>query len=133
MAEWLVRHLETIGAMGPDRIGRTARRSRCVKCGRAILTGLDRDRVAGVAHVDPLPLAPIGEALALMSGRRTYALHVGIGLCELQIRDHWQITGSPAGTRLDVLAEHTCDAVNLPSAVSVNVRRSAPLPAEPPF
>jgi hypothetical protein len=129
---WLIRHLQNIGAMGNDRVGRRARPSRCRHCGWPILVGLDADRCAWVAEVDPLPLAPLGEALALLSGRTTYALFVGAGVCELQVRDRWQIEGSPAGTRNDVYAAHTCDAIRLPSAPSVN-RLPEPLPAAPPY
>jgi hypothetical protein len=132
MPEWLVRHLETIGAMGNDRIGRGARPARCRHCSCSILTGLDGDRAAGVARVDPLPLAPMGEALAILAGRSTYALHVGAGRCELQIRDQWQIAGTPAGTRYDVMAAHVCGGPNLPEAPTVN-RPPTPLPDEPPF
>jgi hypothetical protein len=88
--------------------------------------------MATVAVVDPLPLAPIGEALALLSGRTTYALHVGVGVCELQVRSRWQITNAPAGTRYDVLAAHVCGGVRLPSASSVT-RLSEPLPLHPPY
>lgn len=129
---WLVRHLETIGAIGNDRVFRTARPAQCRHCSWSILVGLDNDRCALPAHVDPWPLAPIGEALALLSGRTTYALHVGPGLCELQRRDSWQIRGAPAGTRYDVLAAHVCAGVHLPQAPTVN-RLSEPLPTEPPF
>lgn len=132
MPDWLVRHLQNIGAMGNDRIGRRAKPSRCVKCGAVILVGLDADRCAWVAKVDPLPLAPIGEVVAILAGRSTYALHVGVGVCELQHRDRWQISGSPAGTRLDVLAAHRCGTTHLPSAPTVN-RMAEPPPAVPPY
>lgn len=130
--DWLVRHLQNIGAMGNDYVGRRARATRCRYCPCSILVGLDGDRCAWVARVDPLPLSPIGEALAILSGRTTYALHVGIGRLELQVRDRWQITGAPAGTRYDVLAAHVCGGVTLPYAPSVN-HLSEPPPITPPF
>lgn len=132
LPDWLVRHLQTIGAMGNDRIGRRAHPSRCVKCRRLVLTGLDNDRCAWVAIVDPLPLAPMGEVLALLSGRRTYTLHVGVGVCELQARDQWQIAGSPAGVRYDVYPAHVCEWVHLPQAPSVHRLPLSP-PALPPY
>lgn len=132
LPEWLVRHLQTIGAIGNDRVFRAARPARCRHCACPVLTGLDADRMAWVATVDPLPLAPIGEALALLAGRSTYALHVGVGRCELQIRDRWQIQGSPAGTRYDVMATHVCGGPWLPQAPTVS-RVPDPLPTEPPF
>lgn len=131
--DWLLKHLETIGAMGPDRIGRAARLHHCKDCGRYILTGLDNDLCAGVAHADPTPLSPLGEALALVGNRRTYTLHQASGRLELQLRDHWQIKGGPAGTTHDVLPEHTCEAVDLPGAPSVHQRYAAVLPDNPPY
>lgn len=120
MPNWLVTHLQNIGAMGNDRIGRRVHTRRCRHCRYTILVGLDNDMCALPAYVDPLPLAPIGEAVALLDGRSTYALRIGIGRAELQIRDRWQIAATPAGSRLDVLAAHRCGAGPLPSAPTVN-------------
>ena len=135
MPDWLAKHLEDTGKLGPDRIGRAARLHHCKHCGRYILTGLDNDMCAGVAHADPTPLSPLGEALALIGGRNTYALHQAPGRLELQIRDQWQIEGSPAGTRLDVLAEHRCGDQSLEGLTipSRHERTSSPLPHEPPY
>jgi hypothetical protein len=133
MSNWLIRHLETIGALGPDRVGRSARLHHCNRCGRYILTGLDNDLCALVAHADPIPLSPLGEALALIGGRSTYTLHQMTGRLELQARHRWQIEGSPAGTRYDVLPAHSCDAVNLPTAPSFHEIRTAVPLTEPPY
>jgi len=132
MPDWLVRHLEAIGVMGNDRIGRRIRATRCRHCACSILVGLDADRCALPVQVDPLPLAPLGEALAILDGRSTYALHVGAGIAELQYRDRWQIAGSPAGTRLDILSAHRCGTVRLPTAPTVN-RSTYRRTALPPF
>jgi hypothetical protein len=130
---WLWRHLEETGAGNPDRIGRQVRATVCRTCHAPTLTGLDNDMCAGVAHADPTPLSPLGEALALLGGRNTYTLHQASGRLELQIRDQWQIQGSPAGTRHDVLPAHTCEAVDLPGAPSVRLRYAAALPDTPPY
>lgn len=131
--DWLAKHLEDTGKLGPDRIGRAARAHRCKDCGQLILTGLDNDMCAVVAHADPTPLAPLGEALALIAGRGTYALHNAGDRLELVRRYDKQITGAPAGTRnYDVVAGHTCDAVNLPSLPSVYARPAA-LTGPPPY
>ena len=130
---WLAKHLETTGAGNPDRIGRAARIHHCKHCGRYILTGLDNDMCAGVANADPTPLSPLGEALALIGGRRTYALRQSSGRLELQLRDQWQIEGSPAGTRYDIVPAHTCEAVDLPSAPSVQQRYAAAESDTPPY
>jgi hypothetical protein len=130
---WLAKHLEDTGKLGPDRIGRAARLHHCKSCGRYILTGLDNDMCASVAHADPTPVSPLGEALALIGNRRTYTLHQTTDRLELQVRDRWQIAGTPAGTRHDVLPEHTCDAIDLPAAESVHQRYTAALPDNPPY
>ena len=88
---------------------------------------------AGVANADPTPLSPLGEALALIGGRRTYALRQSSGRLELQLRDQWQIEGSPAGTRYDIVPAHTCEAVDLPSAPSVQQRYAAAESDTPPY
>lgn len=132
--DWLARHLEDTGKLGRDRISRAARAHRCKHCGRFILTGLDNNMCAGVADVDPVPLAPLGEALAIIAGRSTYALRKTPGRLELQLRDSWQITGKPAGTtRFDVVAQHTCDAINLPALPSVLARPAEADHEHPPY
>jgi hypothetical protein len=136
--DWLARHLEATGKLGPDRIGRAARSRHCKDCGQVILTGLDADLCAGVVRVDPAPLAPLGEALAQIAGRGTYTLRRAgnaTGRYELDPRTSWQITAHPAGTdRYDVLAAHTCDAVNLPTTPSVLKPAAAPADLEhPPY
>jgi hypothetical protein len=47
----------------------------------------------------PLPLSPLGEALAVVEGRRTYTLRRAGGGWELDGRDHHEITWAPAGSR----------------------------------
>jgi hypothetical protein len=128
--------LETTGKLGRDMIGRAAKVSRCDQCGALILTGLDGDRCAGVARVDTTALAPIGEAVAIIAGRATYALYRITGRVELTRRDRWSIAGAPAGTRpYDVVAAHTCAAVDLPSLPSAYDRATnvAAATNEPPF
>ena len=130
---WLADHLENTGRRGRDGIGRRAYPHHCRACGQLVLTGLDNDLCAGVAHADPTPLAPLGEALALIDGRTTYALTRGPGRIELTLRDPWQITGTPAGTAgFDVVAAHTCTAVDLPGLPSA-YRPTAVALSEPPY
>jgi hypothetical protein len=132
--DWLAKHLEDTGKLGPDRIGRAARAHHCKTCGQLILTGLDNDMCAGVADADPVPLAPLGEALAIIAGRNTYALRKTVDRLELQLRDSWQIAGDPAGTtRYDVVAQHSCDAVNLPTLPSVLAPPAAAHLEHPPY
>jgi hypothetical protein len=46
----------------------------CPRCGAQILTGLDHDRTAAIAHVDAAPIDPAREVAALGAGYHTYDL-----------------------------------------------------------
>lgn len=97
-----------------------ARPRKCRHCKAPVLAGLDDELCGFPTTVDPTPLSPIGEALALLAGRTTYRLDKDQ---QLWRRDRWQIAGQPAGTvdRLfphDVVASHSCGAPPLPSIES---------------
>lgn len=125
LPDWLRRHLEQTQDIGPDAITRRVRGRACRTCGRFVLTGLDSDPpMAGPARVDPTPLSPLGEALALIAGLPTYELlWTGFRL-ELEHRSAQSIAGHPAGSRsgVDVVAEHQCGSVALPSLPSAHAR-----------
>jgi hypothetical protein len=73
----------------------------CRNCRQLILAGVDGD-VAGLgAFVDDIPLTRSGELLAVLSGRRTYAVDIRGALSR---RDRWRIR-TPAAV---VLPEHRC-------------------------
>ena len=102
--------------------------TRCPHCRADTLRGLDDPWAAGIITLNPTPLNPLGEALALLAGQRTVALEP-IGTLRLTRRGPAQITSRPAGTGLfDVLAEHHCHAPALPSLPS---RFPPPTPAGP--
>lgn len=110
LPKWLLAHLEEQGHL-VGGVGRRATIRPCADCRQATVTGLDADRCAHRATCDPNPLTARGEAIALIAGRRTYALRRLFGRLELDHRDHWQIRANPAGhpdNRYDVLAEHRC-------------------------
>lgn len=131
--EWLWRHLEQTGVVGPDRVGRTARATACRTCHGPTLTGLDNDMCATVAHADPEPIDTLGEALALLAGRKTYALHPSANGYELVLRYDKQIAGAqPGARRYDVLAEHACNSAALPGRPSAYTGITA-LPDNPPY
>lgn len=137
LPDWLRRHLEATQDIGPEAVTRRVRGRTCKRCGQAILTGLDADAAAGNAYVDPLPLSPLGEALAQIAGLATYELlWTGVRL-ELEYRDAWSIEGHPAGSRagVDVVAEHQCGSANLPSLPSAHHRptTAAGYSGPPPF
>lgn len=97
---------------------------RCPTCKASVLVGLNDDLAAFQVVVDPTPLTPIGEALALLAGRPTLHLHTDhTHRRYLARRDRWHIKGQPAGSidRLypfDVVAEHVCNADPLPACTS---------------
>lgn len=109
-APWLRQHLINTGRWNIDGINRAARARTCTHCPQILLAGLDDPRCAGPATVDPTPLSPLGEALALIDGRTTYTLTRRGNHLELDHRNQWTITAHPAGTQpgVDIVAEHRC-------------------------
>lgn len=113
------------GHLSPEGIGRRAQPRRCRDCHARILTGLDDDIAALRADVEPTPVTALGEMIAHLEGRRTYALVHNFGRLVLDYRDANRIAHRPAGTgRLDVLVEHRCASrTRFPTAPS-NLTRS---------
>lgn len=130
------RAIEDLG-YGPG-ITRRAHPHRCHKCGAWTVRGLDADVAATDAICDPIPLSPLGEALAYLrpaqrSQLQTYAL-VHNSRYELERRDAAIIADKPAGSpRQDVLRSHVCndrplsEPETLPSAFTV----AQPCPCHP--
>lgn len=114
-----------LGHLTIEGIGRRAQPRFCPTCRARILAGLDDDKAALRADVDPSPVTALGEMLAQLEGRRTYALVHNFGRLVLDYRDAGRIAYRPAGSgRLDVLAEHRCwSKTRLPVAAS-NLTRS---------
>lgn len=107
----------------------------CPRCHAPTLTALDGASPSPLLVVDPTPLSPVGEALALLAGRYTVGLWQAGTHYQLVMRDSYAITGAPAGTAgHDVLAQHVCNAPVLPSAPTAH-RPRVPAEAftEPPF
>ena len=74
----------------------------CRDCRQLTLAGTDRNRAALGAIVDNLPLTRGGELLAVLSGRKVYALDIRGALNR---RDRWMIR---TPSRDPVLPEHRC-------------------------
>jgi hypothetical protein len=110
MEPWLVETLIDKGILQIDGVNRRARLRACPTCRAVCLEGLDDDRCAGMARVDPVPLSAWGEVAALMDGLATYDLHTPGGRLTLDYRDSWCVQARPAGTtlRVDVMAQHRC-------------------------
>jgi hypothetical protein len=109
IAPWLRAHLIATGRWNIDGINRTARTRTCHDCNALTLAGLDDPRCAGPAITDTTPLSPLGEAIAHIEGRSTYALTRTANQLTLDHRNQWTIAAHPAGTgQADILAEHRC-------------------------
>lgn len=102
---WLARHLAATGAANPDGHGRDLRAGICRACGQPVLRGLDADRAALPATVDPHPVTAVGELLAVAGGAPTYDLWLGQRRAQLHRRHAAHIIGP---RRRPVLAEHRC-------------------------
>lgn len=137
---WLWDHLVRSGYVSEGGSTRRARLKTCpAGCKSWVLTGLTGVICAVDARVDPEPLSELGEALALLEGRSTVALHHEGGQYVLNLRGHDDIRARPAGTaeREDVLRQHRCRTA-LPSgalvaATSFVKTEPAPVGDEPPF
>lgn len=109
MPSWLKRALIGKGVLTEQGMTRRAKVMRCRACGVPTMAGFDSTVAAMDAWCDLTPLSAQGEVWALLSDRRTYALH-GVDRLELERRDQWSITGHPAGSPSapPVLASHRC-------------------------
>lgn len=136
---WLRDHLIRTGHMTETGISRRARIRRCRRCAFVILTGLDNDTCAIEANVDPTPLGPLGEALALVDSRGTWSLHREGSRWVLDPRDPFHIAAHPAGSRAreDVLGEHRCGTELAPVLTTRSqfpeTKPPAPVGATPSF
>lgn len=137
MPAWLREHLIQTGKIDRDAITRRAKARYCPTCQQLTLVGLSADRAALATRCDPTPLSPLGEALAQVVDRSTFALFKSGDRLELHARDSFGIAGSPAGSpraaRFDVLAEHQCGAPALPSTESVHATTARQEYATCPF
>lgn len=105
MAAWMRQMLIDKGVLTEQGLSRKARIRTHRPCGLPTLAGIDSDLAGLDAWCDLGELHAYGEAMALISGRRTYELWGG----RLGHRDQWQIQGRPAGSsRHPVFSEHRC-------------------------
>jgi hypothetical protein len=125
-------------SLGTPVRGRGAAAAKCIVCKADVIAGFDEDLCARAVVVDPHPLSELGEALALIEGRRSYRLAVrGEGMA-LWVRNQWQIAGEGASDTVWVFTDHKCHTVPFPGVkVSAWRRRvAAKVPSdteEPPF
>lgn len=84
----------------------------CPRCSRQTLAGQSNGgrALATDIRLDPSPLDPAGELLALVTGRRTWTVRHGMHGMDAWSRDAATITRWPAGSRPrhGVHADHAC-------------------------
>lgn len=139
LPEWLIAHLQATGRHNADGVTRSARLTRCPKCSRAVLSGLDSDTAGFPVMCDPHEIDTNGELVALALNLRTYTLtramtSSGKSAWNLDPRE---ACGIRAGQRTALVAQHRCGIAIPPAAVSHLpawlTRRAQPVPADPPF
>lgn len=132
--DWLRAHLADLGLDNPDGISRAAHLAACPDCGRRVLRGLDDDRCAGVATVDPDEIDHIGEYLALKIGLLTYSIRRsasagGKRQWNLDWRSHQETRFTP---NAPVVAQHKCGMKIPPAANPIGIPAPPPHPAADP-
>ena len=133
---WMQAHLERCGRWDSDRVSRKAAVRRCPGCRRTIWQGLDANLAAMVARCDVWPLSRQGEAAALVIGLRTYSLRWNFEYATIDLRTSYEIRAPrEAGrSRFDVLAQHDCKVIGLPSIESIYADSKRPdYSGNPPF
>lgn len=124
LPKWLLKQLEDQGHINAG-ITRAARIRTCPTCRATTVAGLDADVASLPAICDPRPLTRQGEAIALITGRATYALGNWRNRLELNHRTSFHIRGARQ-TDVDILATHVCGAPPLPSQPSA-LKRPTPI------
>lgn len=111
------------------------RATACGTCHAPTLTALAAGPPSWIVVADPAPLAALGEALAVVTGRATYSLWSAGDRYELDHRTSFHIAGTPAGTarRFDVVAEHRCGSPPLPTTDTVHQPAARQESARCPF
>lgn len=143
MAEWLLRKLELDGIIDNSKAGPSATRKciaiSCPHCRRPIMRGLMGLPCAWPVDVEPTPLSGAGEALALLTGIKTYELRWMYDHYEVDYREVSKLHHRPASANqgFDILVEHRC---GLPQTWPTMLSQlphphaeSEALPDEPPF
>ena len=96
-------------------------RAVCPGCGAATVAGRV---VLRAVTVDPAPLSPLGEALVLLAGGRTWTAWAhGLALRGAAEIMHLPAGGTSAAAHsgaYDVVADHRCNAVVVPAAYSAS-------------
>lgn len=108
---------------------RTAVRRGCPKCKTEIIYGVDADTAGIPVRCDPAPLTPLGEAVALLQGRKTYDLIKGKTGAEIHPRDETHIKKP---RRHPVHATHICGNPLTAFAETANPQKG-PETGDPPF
>jgi hypothetical protein len=114
------------GVIDTGRVTATAKPRTCPSCHAPTLAGTDE--YGNRADVERQPTTTTGEAVAILTGRRTYTIAEG----ELVDRDAWRISHRDADTEA-AYVEHTCHSPPYPvSDRHTKHRRVTSAPDSPP-
>lgn len=108
---------------------RSVRLRLCPHCRAPILAGLDADICALSVRVDMTPINEMGEAIALLAGRRTYDLTGDGSGKRLYLREEEHIKN---GRRSVVLPAHRCGQ-SLAAYIDDRPSEKRRIPEVPPF
>lgn len=136
--EALLAVLAGVDLLDADGVHRGARADRCRDCRRPVLRGLDADRAALAAVVDPHEIDALGELIAKRIGLMTFNLSPGYSSKGTR---RWELSARmvcmiEAPRRAAVVAEHRCGLAIPPAAVtflSPTPRRVHSASDGPPF
>lgn len=136
--EALLAVLANVDLLDADGVHRGARADRCRDCRRPVLRGLDADRAALAAVVDPHEIDAMGELIAKRIGLMTYNLSPGYSSKGIR---RWELSPRAAcmieaPRRTAVLVAHRCGLAIPPAAVtflSPTPRPACSVSDAPPF
>lgn len=109
---------------------RTVRLRICPQCRAPVLAGLDADNCALAVRADPTPIGEIGEAIALLTGRRTFDLIGTGGDKKLYLREEHNIKSA---RKYLVFLEHRCGRPLTAYSEPAAARSSRKFSQTPPF
>lgn len=115
LERWMLKHLETVtGGDFTSGLSRHPKIRICNVCKMYVIAGLDDEWRKAV--VDMVTITAVGEAWALLDGRKTYRIYGSIvgRTIELWPREWWNVRGDTVGKvyeasgRVKVMTEHRC-------------------------
>lgn len=121
---------------GPPAV-RKAHMITCPNCKKPVMRGLLAMPTPWPVDADPAALTPQGEALALLTGRKTYNLRWAYNHYELDRRGNWHLHNPNPNPHCDIVCDHNCDDprsfTTQPTLLPPLKTFSTELPEQPPY